>query len=125
LFQRPMLKLGGVALLGVASGFLPLNFAVLQIYVFSTLDERVMWLIGSPSCLILYALTAYWTRADLFTYLVVAALASTASASLALLDSPFAGFLLAYARLALICRLGARATHRTRLVDFTRAPMMI
>jgi hypothetical protein len=125
LFQRPMLKLGGVALLGVASGFVPLNFAVLQIYVFSALDERVMWLIASPICLILYALTAYWTRADLFTYLVVAALASTASAGLALLDAPFAGYLLAYALLALICLLGARASDHTRLADFTRAPLLI
>src|SRR4030067_3796041 len=33
LFQKPMLRIGGIALLGVASGFLPLIFAVLQIYV--------------------------------------------------------------------------------------------
>jgi len=127
LFQRPMLKLGGVALLGVASGFLPLNFAVLQIYVLSAraLDERVMWLIASPICLILYALTAYWTRADLFTYLAVAALASAATATLTLLDAPLAGYLLVYALLALVCLLGARASDRTHLADFTRAPLLI
>lgn len=69
LYQRLSLWLGGIAVIGVASGFLPLNFAVLQIYVLAPTGLRadVMWLIASSMCLLLYLLTAYWTRSDLFT----------------------------------------------------------
>ncbi len=90
LFQRPAYQLGGVALLGVASGFLTLNFAVLQIYVLgpSGLRNDVMWLIASPICLLLYILTAYWTRSDLFIYISVAALGSTATAAVFVFSSP-------------------------------------
>jgi len=59
LFQRPTLRLGGVALLGIASGFVPLNFVVLQIYIFSArgLSPNVMWFIGSLPTLLLYVLS--------------------------------------------------------------------
>ena len=127
LYQRPALRLGSVAVLGVASGFVPLNFAVLQIYVLSerAVDGEVMWLIASPICLLLYALTAVWTRAHLFTYLAGAALASAATAALAVIDAPLAVYLLVYALLTLIYLLGARAFDRTRLADVARAPLLI
>jgi hypothetical protein len=44
---------------------------------------------------------------------------------LALLDAPLAAYLLVYALLALLCLLGARASERTPLADFTRAPLLI
>ncbi len=127
LFQRPALKLGGVALLGVASGFVPLNFVVLQIYIFSAqgLDANVMWFIASIPTLLLYLLTASWTRADLFTYLSMAAVVSLTTAAMVLLDVPLLGFGLAYALLALACLLVARALQSTRLSSFTRAPLLI
>ncbi len=69
LYQRPALRLGGIALLGVGSGFVPLNFVVLQIYIFAAhgLSPNVMWFIGSLPAFLLYALTAFWTGAHLFS----------------------------------------------------------
>ena len=127
LYQRPALKLGGVAVLGVASGFVPLNFVVLQIYIFGPrgLSENVMWLIASLPTLLLYLLTAYWTRADLFTYLSLAAVVSGLTAGLVLLDAPLLVFALAYALLALVFLLGARILQSTRLASFTRLPLLI
>jgi uncharacterized membrane protein len=39
LCKRPRLRMGGIALLAIASGFLPLNIAVLQLYVFRPWDD--------------------------------------------------------------------------------------
>jgi len=127
LFQRPGLKLGGVAVLGVASGFLPLNFVVLQIYIFSAqgLSANAMWLIGSLPVLLLYALTALWTQADFFTYLSLGALVSAATAAMVLLGAPLLAFGLVYSVLALAVLLVARALQATRLAPFTRLPLLI
>jgi len=127
LCQRPALKPGGIALLGVGSGLAPLNFVVLQIYIFSArgLSANAMWLIGSLPILLLYILIAYWTRADLFTYLSLGALASATTAAMLLLEAPLLLFLLVYALLALVVLLGARAFQPTRLAGFTRTPLLI
>jgi hypothetical protein len=127
LFQRPAYRIGGIALLGVASGFLTLNFAVLQIYVLgpSGLRSEVMWLIASPLCLLLYLLTAYWTRGDLFTYMSLAAVGSTVTAALVVIDAPWLVFVLAYALLALAILALARAIQTTWLADFVRLPLLI
>jgi hypothetical protein len=127
LFQRPTLRLGGVALLGIGSGFVPLNFVVLQIYIFSArgLSANVMWFIGSLPTLLLYVMTAYWTRADLFIYLSLGAVVSALTASLVLLDAPLLVFALAYALLLLVFLLGARAFQPTRFAGFTRLPLLI
>ncbi|MCK4725879.1 MAG: hypothetical protein KAT29_08750, partial [Anaerolineales bacterium] len=103
LFQREAYRIGGIALLGVASGFLIVDFAVLQIYVLgpSGMSDEVLWLIASPLCLLFYMLTAYWTRGDLFTYLSLAALVSIVTAALVLINAPLTAFALAYALLAL------------------------
>lgn len=127
LYQRPTLKLGGTALLGVGSGFVPLNFVVLHIYIFSQrgLNANLMWFIGSLPALLLYVLTAYWTRADLFTYLSLGAVISAVTAALVLLDSPLLVFALTYALMIIVFLLGARAFQPTRLSDFTRKPLLI
>ena len=126
LYQRQGLRLGGVAILGVASGFLPLNFAVLQIYVLrpSGFRNDVMWLIASPISLLLYVLTAYWTRADLFTYISVGALVSTLTAGLAVAGAPDLGYPMAYLLLALLLLLLARRLQDTRLAGFTRGSLL-
>ena len=127
LFQRPTLRLGGVALLGVASGFVPLNFVVLQIYIFGErgLSGNAMWLIGSAVTLLVYVLTAYWTRADLFTYLGLGAVASALTAALVLLDAPLLVFVLAYVVLLVAFLLCAIALLPTRLASFTCTPILI
>ena len=127
LFQRRAYRIGGVALLAVASGFLALNFAVVQIYVLGPggLRNDVMWLIASPLCLLLYALTAYWTRGDLFTYISLAAVVSTVTAALVVIDAPRLAFALSYSLLMWAALVTARAVQATRLVDFTRLPLLI
>jgi len=127
LYQRPGLRLGGVAILGVASGFLPLNFAVLQVYVLgpSGFHDDVMWLIASPICLLLYVLMAYWTRADLFTYISVGALASTLTAGLTVAEVPNLAYLPAHLLLALLLLLLARRLRDTPLAGFTYRPLLI
>jgi hypothetical protein len=127
LFRRPSFRIGGIALLGVASGFVIVNFAILQLYVLGPagLRDDVMWLIASPLCLVLYLLTAYWTRGDLFTYIGLAAVASTVTAALIVADAPSLAFLPAYALLAYGVLWLARAVHGTRVADFTRLPLLI
>jgi hypothetical protein len=127
LFQRPTLRLGGLALLGIGCGFVPLNFVVLQVYIFSQrgLSANTMWLIASVPALLLYVLIAYWTRADLFTYLSLAAVASGVTATLVVLHAARLVYAPAYALLALVLLLGARAFQSTRMADFTRLPLRI
>jgi len=127
LYQRQALRLGGVAILGVASGFLPLNFAVLQIYVLRPggFRDDVMWLIASPMCLLLYVLTVYWTRADLFTYISIGALASTLTAGLTVAGVPGLAYLPAHLLLALLLLLLARRLRDTPLAGFTYRPLLI
>jgi hypothetical protein len=127
LYQRRGLRLAGIAVLGVASGFLPLNFAVLQIYVLGPggFRDDVMWLIASLMCLLLYVLTACWTRADLFTYISVGALVSALTAGLAVAGAPSLAYPLAYLWLALALLLLARGLQNTRLAGFTRTPLLL
>ncbi len=127
LFRRPSFRLGGVALLAVACGFFPLNFAVLQIYIFEAngLDDNLMWMVGALFALPLYFSIAYWTRADLFTYMSLAAIASAATAGLVLLEPPLAAYLLVYALIALGLLLIARSLRPTAAADFTYLPLLI
>ena len=99
LFKKPALQLGGNALIGIASGFMVLNFAVLQIGVLGPegFPDEVMWLTASVLSLALYILTGRWTKSDLFTYFSLAAAGSAITAALVVLGSPALGFVLAYA----------------------------
>jgi len=127
LFQRPAYRIGGVALLAIASGFLTLNFAVLQIYVMGPrgLLDEAMWMIASPLCLLVYLLTAYWTKSRLFTCICVLAAYSCATAALALLDAPELLYVLVYAVLAFLMLLLAHRLRKTSLADFTYSPLYI
>jgi hypothetical protein len=127
LVQRPAYKIGGVALLGIASGFFVLNFAVLQIYVMGPrgLTDNMMWLIASPFCLLLYMLTAYWTKSDLFTYFSLFALGSTLTAGLVLAGAPELVYLLAFSFLGLVLLFLAQGLKRTQLSEFTYQPLLI
>jgi hypothetical protein len=89
LFQSEAYRIAGVALLGLASGFLALNFAVLQHYVVGPagLRDDVMWLIASPICFCAYVITARWTKADLFIYISIGAVGSTLAAALKVFDA--------------------------------------
>lgn len=99
LFKRPAYRIGGVALIAIASSFLTLNFAVLQIYVLAQrgIADNVTWLVASLLCLAAYVVTARWTRHELLTLFGVAAVASAVTALLALLDSDVGWVVLAYA----------------------------
>lgn len=127
LYQWRGLRLGGIAVLGVASGFLPLNFAVLQIYLLGPrgFSDDLMWLIASPMCLLLYALTAYWTQAELFTYISVGASVSTLTAGLVVARATSVAYPLAYLLLALALLVLAWRLEKTRLARFTRRPLLV
>jgi len=127
LFQRDAFRIGGVALLGIASGFLTLNFAVLQIYVLGPngVQDDVMWLIASPLCLLLYMLTAYWTRTQLFSYISIAAIISTLSAALVVASAPETIYYLSFAILFLVFQFLAFGANKTVLKDFTYQPLLI
>jgi hypothetical protein len=127
LFRRPALRIGGIALLGVASGFVVVDFAILQLYVLGPagLRDDVMWLIASPFCLALYLLTAYWTGGDLFTYLGLGALASAATAAVVVTGAPPLILLPVYALLAYGLLWLARAVQGTGLADFAFLPPLL
>lgn len=127
LFRRPMLRLGGIALLAVASGFLTLNFAVLQIYVLAPkgLRDDVMWLIASSLCLLFYLSTSYLTRHSLFTYASLLALGSIVTASLVVTGAPWLAFVMAASLLALMLLYSARMIRSSSLADFTQLPITI
>ncbi len=99
LLQLPKLRTGGLALLGVASGFIPLNFIVLHIYLLKDLglDAQLTWLIGSAICVFIYIGTTLWTRSGIFAYLSLAAALSAITAFLNGFDSPFSAYILLYA----------------------------
>ncbi len=121
LHRRSALKLGGNALIGIASGFLVLNFVVLQLYVLRPmgLQDDVMWLIASPLSLILYMLTAYWTRSDLFTYFSIVALGSTVAAALVVFEAPSLAFALAAAIMMLLFLGLSQWIKSTQVEEFT------
>jgi hypothetical protein len=127
LVQRPAYKIGGVALLGIASGFFVLNFAVLQIYVMGPrgMADNVMWLIASPFCLLLYMLTAYGSTSDLFTYFSLFALGSTLTAGLVVAGASELTFLLTFSLWGLVLSILAQGLKITQLEEFTYQPLMI
>lgn len=127
LFRRPKLRLGGTALLGIASGFLILNFVVLQTYILGPagLANDVMWLICSLICLPVYIFTAYLTRSGLFTYLSSIALGSTMTAVLVVVNTNLATFILAFALLLLVLLILAQILKSSRVKEFTFKPLLI
>lgn len=126
-YRRPDLRLGGIALLFLGAGFLPLNFVILQIYIFGPrgFTAEAMWLIGSLPTLLLYSLTAYWTRNHLFTYLSLVPILSALSSLLSLLDATPQAYVFSHAVLLLLLQLLVHLLQGTRLAGFTRVPILI
>jgi hypothetical protein len=127
LFNRPAYRIGGIALLGVASGFLTLNFGVLQLYVMGPagLRDDVMWLIASPICLLIYMLTTYWTQSKLFTYISLTALASVMLAALQVASAPSLVILFSFSLLTFGILLLARALENSKFADYTLQPLTL
>jgi len=125
LYGRPAYRLGGAALLGVASAFVALDSAVLHIYVLAPrgLSDAMMWLIASPFCLLLYSATAVWTRSEVFTYLSLAAVGSTVTAALQVGSAPELAYPLTYALLAYALLAFARVVEGASIAPFTRQPV--
>ena len=126
LYQRPAFRLGGVALIALACGFLTLNFAVLQIYVMGPegLLPEVMWLMASPVCIIVYYLIASWTRHELFTYITIAALASLILAALVVVQAQNMVGVLAMALFGLGLLGVAFRVESSSLTDFLYRPAL-
>lgn len=127
LFQNRRVRVGGIAVLGLASGFAPLNFAILQIYVLGPhgSSDEIMFLTASLACLLIYFLTACWTQADLFTYLGVAALAGSLTGVLELLDAATSLYLPCFLFLALLFLFTERALMKTPQADFMGRPLLV
>ncbi len=125
LYKRPTLKIGGAALLAIASGFLPLNFVVTQIYLTGgTLSNNAMWFFASLVCGIVYALTALWARHNLFTVFAVVAAYSGATA-LKGSDLQAAGFAFPYALVTLVILLVSIGARNVSRVSFTSRTLRI
>lgn len=127
LMSRKFLKFGGVALLTIASSFVPINFAVLQIYIARDLGvtNETMWLIASLFAVAVYAVTTIYTRTQSLAYLSLLAMASGVSAILRIANAPFANYLLAYSILALGFLAAAHLARRNSVTEFVRFPLLI
>lgn len=125
LFNRQAYRVGGIALLGIASGFLALDGAVLQNYVLGPagLPNEVMWLLASPLCLVVYGLTAYGTRHGLFTTISLVAVANTTAAALDVTNATIGAAAITVAILLLGLLLLNQYLRTTSLADFTGWPI--
>ena len=124
LFKRPSLKIGGTALLAIASGFLPLNFLVTHLYLTSDagISAELMWFIASCACGAAYVATALWTRNNLFTVFALIALLSGMFALTALWRLDASAMMLGYALVVLGVLLASFAVsflERTRFMART------
>ncbi len=127
MLQRQALKLGGLALVGLASGFVPLNFVVLQIYVLGPLGIRndQMLFAGSFISMLTYLVTLHLVRHDLFTYLSMGAFISAATAAGVMAHLPLNSYVLIYAIVIFIFLLAARLVNQNRSHNFVSMPLLI
>ncbi len=125
IYQRPRLRFGGNAILGIASGFLVMNFIVLQIYVFGPegLNPIIMWLIASPICMGIYLTTAYFTKSKFFVYLSIAALASILLATLILVKADLLIYLFSFNLLLLGLLWGSFIVEKTNWEKISTRPL--
>jgi hypothetical protein len=127
MFQHKGLKIGGLALVGLASGFVPLNFVVLQIYVLGPLGFRndQMLFAGSVLSMLAYLVTLYLMRHDLFTYLSMGAFISAATAAAVMARLPLNSYVLIYSIVIFIFLLAARLVNQNRSYNFASVPLLI
>ena len=78
--HRPAYRIGGVALLAIASGFFSLNFVVAYLYLFEPIGMswNSMLIVGGIASYGAYMIAAVVTRSPLITYMSVGALISVA-----------------------------------------------
>lgn len=127
LFRRPALKIGGTALLAIASGFMPLNFVVTHIYLTAErgVSAETTWLFGSIACGIVYSVTTFRTRHNLFTVFAILASLSGLSAMMQLARLGTSVWMLGYA-LAALGLLGLSYAARTQgYTQFTARKLRI
>ncbi len=90
------LRVGALALLGVAAGFAPLNFVLLDMLdvIPPTIDPRWTWLLGSLVCAAVYGWTVHRVRAGLLTLFTALAGLSAYAAVIAFFTPPIAVWML-------------------------------
>ena len=125
LHRRPAYRVGGVALLTIASGFLSLNFLVAQSYIFGPRGwaPENMLLLAALTCLLAYSATAIYTRSGLMTLLGASALVAAVTASLQLARTDLPSSLLAYSLTALLLLGVAALAGRHERLAFTTIPL--
>lgn len=124
LFRRPSLKIGGTALLAIASGFLPLNFVVTQLYL-TRGDPDVIWLVASVVCGAVYAATALWSRQNLFTVFALLAAYSATAAAVLLANTEYVPLTVGFALLTLVVLLVCFAAGQNTRIRFALPTMRI
>lgn len=83
------LRGSGIALFGVASLLIPLDFYAFYLGGgFPAGSEPVIWLVGSLVCLVAYTVLAVLLQAQFFGYLIALALASLGMAGMNVVDVP-------------------------------------
>jgi len=124
LFRRPSLKIGGTALLAIASGFLPLNFVVTHLYLTQG-SVNGMWLVASVVCGAVYAATALWSRQNLFTVFTLFAIYSAAAAAMGMWIREFPTHPLGYALVTLLVLAASFAARQIARTQFAARTLRI
>ena len=127
LWKRPLLRLGSLVLISIASFFVPLTFAALHLYLLEpfNISGTIVWLYASMLCLPLYIATAFAMRRQLFIFLAIGALVSLVTAVFVHLNIPVRASLLAYALLPIPLLLLAKQAGDTPYAAFTRWPLLL
>ena len=86
LLRSKTLRIGGLALIGIAAGFAPLNFYVVDEYLFN-LDDATIWVIGSLICTLFYLWLVRQTKSSLLGTFMAAGIVSTQIGLYALLNA--------------------------------------
>lgn len=127
LFNRPSLKIGGVALLAIGSSFLPLNFVVTHLYVTSErgVSAEAVWLVASLVCGAVYVSITLWTRHNLFTGLSLVALLSSVTAGMRLAHLRGTSFTLGYSITTLVILFLAYRSRSSARLEFVSRPLRL
>lgn len=86
LLRSQTLRIGGLALIGIAGGFAPLNFYVIDEYLLD-IDEATIWLIGSIICTLFYIWLLRQTQSAILGAFMAVGVVSGQLALYALLDA--------------------------------------
>lgn len=89
LYNTPI-RTAGVTFIAIGSLMAPLNFYALYQFVLKPngAPPEGAWILGSATCGMLYATTAWWLRTSLLTYAAAAALAALVGSTLSVVRAP-------------------------------------